>query len=106
MCLLVVGCADRPDYWPTTAYDQAQWARSGQQQRYVFVRDLIRKKALIGLTRQQVHARLGAPSFDDGEANYITYVVKADGGVVHLLDIRFSDHGPAGVVADVFVRRD
>lgn len=105
-CLIVAGCDEEPERWPMTRFDQAQWARTSDQQRFVFVRDLIRTKTLLGLRRQQVQHVLGPPSFEDADGEYLTYVVKADNGTVYLLDLHFAGAGADKVVARVLVRPD
>ena len=74
-------------------------------ERYIFVRDLLEKKLLMGLTRSQVVALLGPPSSEPEGANYFAYVVKADSGVLHSLDVELSAIDPR-VVNAVLVRAD
>jgi hypothetical protein len=60
---------------------------------------------LLGLPKSGVVALLGVPSSEPVGASYFTYIVKADSGLVHILDVRISEAEPK-VVKEVVVRSD
>lgn len=102
----LAGCKEDLEHWPTTRFDQAQWTQSDEEERFVFVRDLIKSKKLDGFTKQQVLELLGKPSYDNIHGEYITYIIKADSGIVSILDIRFYNNREHKIVGKVLVRFD
>ena len=97
LCALA-GCD--PVGWPSKHFDRETWLKTPEASRHVMVKDLIDRKILDGLTRDQVKALLGIPSFDSpGYPGYMTYVVKE----VSVLDIRFAASEPH-LVERVFTR--
>ncbi len=105
MLYILAGCGEEWARWPTTKFDQAKWTQTSDDQRYVFVRDLVDSKKLPGLSKEQVIDMLGKPSFDSGD-DYATYVVKAASGSVYVLDIRFENSLGKKLVSKVLVRSD
>lgn len=101
----LVACGDQVSSWPSKNFESAQWLQTKEIERYVFVRNLLEKKLLMGLARSQVVALLGPPSSEPEGANYFSYVVKADSGVVHVLDVKLSEGEPR-VVNAVLNRTD
>lgn len=101
----LVACGDQVSSWPSKNFESAKWMQTKEVERYIFVRDLLEKKLLMGLTRSQVVALLGPPSSEPEGANYFAYVVKADSGVLHSLDVELSAIDPR-VVNAVLVRAD
>ena len=102
----LAGCGEDLKHWPTTRFDQAEWTQSDEKERFVFVRDLIKSKKLDGFTKQQVLDLLGKPSCDNIHGEYITYIVKADSGIVSMLDIRFYNNREHKIVGKILVRSD
>lgn len=101
-----MGCGENPAAWPTVAFDKAKWATTEDEKRFVFARDLIEKKRLHGMSKQEVIDVLGSPSFADNQSPYVTYVLKVSAGNLYILDIRFKQRDKGLVVEDVFVRAD
>lgn len=92
ICTLVAGCSDQPQKWPRQAFDPATWAKTPEEDRYVFVRDVIDRDLLRGKKLPEVEAMLGAPSFRSDTEHDVTYVVKAGSkgfNQVYVLDVRF-----------------
>jgi hypothetical protein len=101
----LVACGDQTSRWPSTKFDSGKWIQAKESERYIFARDLLDRKLLLGLTKTEVVALLGAPSSEPQGASYFTYVIKADTGAVHILDVRLSETEPR-IVKEVFVRSD
>jgi len=81
----VVGCG--PLGSSSKHFDHETWLTTPETSRYVMVNDLVDRKVLNALTRDQVKALLGPPSFGSPEyPGYMTYVVKVD----TVLDVRFA----------------
>lgn len=106
LLFLLTGCDENPDSWSSVEFNKAKWARTTEEERFIFSRDLVAKRRLHGLSKQEVVSLLGPPSFDDGKATYITYVLKISSGKVFLLDIRFKVIADRLIVNDVFIRSD
>jgi hypothetical protein len=102
----LMGCSDEPSNWPKKSFDAARWTASNEKDRFVFVRDLIDRRALIGLQKPEVFTMLGKPSYEDEKGEYITYIVKADSGRLSILDLRFDKFRTPAVVEKAFVRSD
>ena len=95
----LAGCD--PLGWPSKHFDHETWWTTPETSRYVMVNDLVDRKVLSGLTRDQVKALLGPASFDSpGYPGYMTYVVKE----VTVLDVRFAATEPH-LVEKVFSRQ-
>lgn len=101
----LVACGDQTSNWPSKNFESTKWMQTKEVERYIFTRDLREKKVLLGLTKSEVVALLGVPSSEPEGASYFSYVVKADSGVVHILDVRLSETEPR-VVNAVLVRSD
>ena len=106
LCIVLVGCGENPETWPVVVFDKSTWAKTPEENRFVFARDLIENKRLNGMTLREVIHELGPPSFSDNSSNYITYVLKVSSGNLYILDIRLKQGGKAPVVNEVFVRAD
>jgi hypothetical protein len=106
LLLTLVGCGSEVSNWPVKTFEKEQWSTTADSQRYVFVRDLLEKDKLLGLTKVQVITMLGKPTFEDPDAAYITYVIKADSNLVHILDVRFRNASGNKTVYNVIVRSD
>jgi hypothetical protein len=104
---LLVGCSDDPANWPRDEFTAKGWSQAADEKRYVYVRDLIDNRRLIGLTLDQVEALLGPPVDRSDKDGRIVYLVKEGSRTsmdfIELLDIR-TDRG--GKVTNVFVRGD
>jgi hypothetical protein len=95
----LAGCD--PLGWPSKHFDHETWLRTPETSRYVMVNDLVDRKVLNGLARDQVKALLGPASFDSLEyPGCMTYVVKE----VSVLDVRFAATQPH-LVEKVFSRQ-
>ena len=105
MIYILAGCGQEWTRWPATKFDQAKWTQTADDQRYVFVRDLVDSKKLPGLSKEHVIDMLGKPSFDNND-DYATYVVKVASGSVYVLDIRFDNSPGTKLVSKVLVRSD
>lgn len=105
MLYILAGCGEEWTRWPATKFNQAKWTQTADDQRYVFVRDVVDSKKLPGLSKERVIDMLGKPSFDNDD-DYVTYVVKADSGSVYVLDIRFENSLGTKLVSKVSVRSD
>ena len=103
---ILTGCTDDLDNWQKTNFDQPAWAQSAEMDRYIFAADLIESKRLLGLSQHEVLRLLGKSSYAAKDGSYITYVIKAEGGSVFILDIRFDANKAKPVVKNVFVRAD
>jgi hypothetical protein len=101
---MLTACGDGLARWPATHFDRAKWMQANEDNRFVFARDLIEHKKLIGLSRPQAIDLLGTPSFDDPNGEYMTYILKTDSDGVHLLDIRFAKNQKGILVESVFIR--
>ena len=101
---LLVGCDSSPSTWPVSQFDSAAWRRTKEENRYVFTRDLIESRKLIGRSKQQVIDLLGRPSYDSPEDDYMTFVVRSDNTGVFIMGIRFYKNGAKNKVTSVFVR--
>jgi hypothetical protein len=106
LCLFLLGCRDETGTWHKRKFDEQAWSITTPADRHAFVRSLVEENRLLGLSHPQVVHMLGNPSFDDAEAGYSTYVVKADGERVHLLDIRYRLGDANRIVERAFVRSD
>ena len=106
LSIVLVGCGENPETWPVVVFDKSTWAKTPEENRFVFARDLIENKRLNGMTLREVIHELGPPSFSDNSSNYITYVLKVSSGNLYILDIRLKQGGKAPVVNEVFVRAD
>ena len=104
--LSLVGCGENPEAWPVVVFDKSTWAKTAEEKRFVFARDLIENRRLNGMTEREVVYELGPPSFSDKSSNYITYVLKVSSGNLYILDIRFKQNDRAPVVNEVFIRAD
>jgi hypothetical protein len=62
--------------WPTDRFDAEQWKSASDGMRYRFVKDLIYRDLLNGLSRPQLEEMLGDPSFVARDGRYATYLVK------------------------------
>lgn len=98
-----------PSSWPQRPFTPIEWAKTTEDARYVFVRDIVEHKVLAGKTAEEVERLLGKPSFDglSQKEHYITYAVKTSGSSfdqVFLLDIRFNV--VSNTVEKAFVRGD
>jgi hypothetical protein len=102
----LMGCSDEPSNWPKKSFDATKWTASNEKDRFVFVRDLIDRRALIGLQKPEVFTMLGKPSYEDEQGECITYIVKADNGRLSILDLRFDKRRTPVVVEKAFVRSD
>lgn len=100
---MLTGC-EESTRWPVTHFDRIKWMQANEDNRFVFARDLIESKKLIGLSRTLVIDLLGTPSYDDPNGDYMTYVLKTDSGGVYLLDIRFAKNQKERLVDKVFIR--
>lgn len=101
----LIACGDQSERWPMHRFDRATWMQAKESERFVFVRDLVDRKTLLGMSKQQVVALLGPASSDQDAEKYLAYIVKADSGLVYLLDIRFSEDA-SRVVNKVLIRSD
>lgn len=106
LLVLLIGCGNHVETWPEISFDQKKWMQANENNRYVYVKNLIKSERLKGLSKSEVVKILGSPSYENESEIYITYVVKADSAVVYILDIRFNESGSKRIVTDVFVRSD
>jgi hypothetical protein len=101
---LLFGCGDEISSWPKKAFEERNWKATKESSRFVYVRDLIEGKKLIGKSKDEIYLMLGEPGFDDSNGQYITYIIKEDRSEFYILDIRFDNERPLPRVKDVFVR--
>ncbi len=98
-----------PRRWPLRVFTAAEWKTLVPEERYVFVNDLMSRRVLDGMTRQNVAEVLGEPSFRAPDGRYVTYIVKYVGSgelsmiSVYLFHVEFDD---AGRVRSYRVRSD
>lgn len=104
--LMLVGCGDDPSKWPKRSFDETKWTQTNEKDRFVFVRDLIESKRLLGAPKSEILRLLGKPSYAAENGEYMTYIVKAEAGNVYILDIRFESAKSGSVAKNVFVRSD
>jgi hypothetical protein len=104
---ILLGCSRDVDSWPNTKFDSVEWHASREESRYVFVRDLIDRRLLIGKSEAAVRELLGPPTTVDRTGRQLSYVVR-EGGTgfdqVYSLDVILDS--PAGVVQEVGIRGD
>jgi len=99
VCCALAGC--EPVVPPSKHFDRETWLATPGTSRYVMVNDLVNRKVLIGMTRDQVNTLLGPASFDSPEyPRYMTYVVED----LTVLDVRFAAAEPH-LVERVFPRQ-
>jgi hypothetical protein len=72
--LFVTGC-DLSRGWPRDRFDPRAWALASPGDRFRYVRELRESRRLEGLTREQVIALLGEPTFNPPGAPLVEYVV-------------------------------
>ena len=106
VCAMLLGCGENPDAWPTAAFDKDRWAKTEEEERFVFARDLVSTRRLEGMNRQEVVDLLGPPSYSDGKVDYVTYILKVSSGSLYLLEVRFKADERGSVVEKVLVRTD
>ena len=99
---LLVGCSDDPANWPRDKFTAKGWSQAADEKRYVYVRDLIDNRRLIGLTLDQVEALLGPPVDRSDKDGRIVYLVKEGSWTsmdfIELLDIRTDSSGKVNTV--------
>lgn len=100
---LLAGCEDGYETWPNVIFEQKNWLGAKPEERFVFAKDLINGKRLIGKTRSEVYIMLGKPSFDDPRNHRITYTLKSGQMDSYFLDIRFDYDKPLPSVKEAFV---
>jgi outer membrane protein assembly factor BamE (lipoprotein component of BamABCDE complex) len=87
--------------WESELFHRQSWQASAEGKRYRFVNDLLERNLVIGKTREQVAALLGAPGFVSPDKRYVTYVVKGTRtgklsfASVYVLHIEFDERGLA-----------
>jgi hypothetical protein len=101
---LLASCSE-PTSWPIERFESIKWIQAKEGERYVYARYLVERKLLIGRKRNEVVALLGAPSSEPEGANYLTYVIKAGSGYVHILDVKF-EGTELKVVKETLIRSD
>ncbi|WP_239701110.1 hypothetical protein [Massilia sp. 9096] len=77
-----------------------------ESERFVFARDLIDEKLLIGKTKSDVYTMLGKPSFEDSSYGLIHYSLKDGKTDLYFLDIRFDNEANIPRVRAAFVASD
>jgi hypothetical protein len=107
LCVVLMGCSEEPDSWPKKAFDAAEWARAGEGDRYVFARDLVESRRLLGMPGTEVKKLLGRPTLDSPDEHYFTYFLKSGGSgfdQIFVLDIK--TNSSTGVVESASIRGD
>jgi hypothetical protein len=73
-----------------------KWNDTKEDGRFIFVKDLIENKRLIGKTRAEVHTMLGKPETEEIAYSMVHYV-KQGKTDLYFLDIRFNSGNPRRV---------
>jgi hypothetical protein len=98
-----------PYLWPSRTFDATAWRATPKEGRFVFYRDLERRRLLADRTLEELSELLGAPDFIAPDGRYATFVIKyADRGeysfnAIYLLHVDFD---PRGRVVSIGVRAD
>lgn len=74
--MLTVACSVDQASWPNTAFDSAQWRAAPEEKRYIFARDLIDRKLLLGKRESELMELLGPPTTVDQSGRQLSYVIK------------------------------
>jgi hypothetical protein len=105
-CMALVACGEVYS-WPAEKFDSHRWKQTVEVKRYVFAKDLIDRRLLIGKTRGEVVELLGAPSSENSSPRAMQYLIKS-GGVamdqLFALDVQLG--GVRGEVTSVGIRGD
>jgi outer membrane protein assembly factor BamE (lipoprotein component of BamABCDE complex) len=101
---VLTACGDESTRWPINRFDPAKWATTKEESRFIYARDLVESKRLIGLSHKQVIELLGTPSYDDPQGDYVVYVLKNGPKSVYGLDIRFARNSSSRPADTVFIR--
>lgn len=105
--VLAAGCTNDPKSWPTQPFNVSAWAGTPENDRYIFVHDLIDRDLLHGKNETEVREMLGSPSSKSEGDHALSYVVKTGGSgfnQVYILDIRFNPL--SSVVETTLIRGD
>lgn len=104
--MMLPSCGDTGD-WPKERFDSQRWRQTSEAGRYVFAKDLIEQKLLIGKTRQEVVDLLGAPSSESAVPPAIAYLIKTGGsGMTQVFALEVRLDGLRGEVTGVGIRGD
>jgi hypothetical protein len=106
IALALIGCGDSFNKWPIVSFNERAWGGAREVERFIFVRDLINKGKLTGISKGEVLRMLGKPSYEDPNGRYVTYIVKIEAGKLYILDIRFERGRADPLVSEVLVRSD
>lgn len=103
---LLSGCGDGYGTWPKVNFEKNKWLEAKYSERFVFAKDLIDGKRLIGKNKADVYTMLGKPSSEDPSNNRIVYTLKEGKTEIYFLDIRFDNGKPLQRVNEAFVASD
>jgi hypothetical protein len=102
----IIGCDAGNSRWPVEKFERTKWAQTSEKNRFVYVRDLIEKKILLGAPKEKIINLLGTPSYERPDGTYAVYIVRYDSGLVYVLDLRFQEINKKMFVSKIFIRSD
>ena len=105
--VVAIGCGREQASWSSKEFAAEQWRATPESDRYVFARDLIDRKLLVGKPEQEVKELLGPPSSESEADHRFAYVIKVGGNgfdQVYILDILVDPS--SGLVKKAYVRGD
>lgn len=104
---MIAACSNEEASWPRTTFEPNQWRAATEENRYVFVHDLIERKLLVGKSESTVQELLGPPTTIDQTGRQLSYVIREGGSgfsQVYSLDVVLSPS--TRVVEEVGIRGD
>ena len=103
LLLALSGCSSEESSWPKKHFVANEWANAAESERYVFVRDIVESRSLVGKPATEVKQLLGKPSAENDAEHY--FKTGGDGfNQVYVLDVRVDP--TTGAVEQTLIRGD
>ena len=107
LIFVVMGCSSDEASWPTTKFTAEAWTKTPESGRYIFARDLLDSRILVGKRASEVKELLGAPSSEDDTGHRFAYLIKAGAkGFNQVFALDLVVDPATGTVQHVIVRGD